>query len=568
MNNEPPHVRDETPGRRLRATLALGALLPSFDLGLAAVALPSIARHFTAGSDGVSWVVVMGLLLQGSFLPFFIRLAERQGVKKTYVAGLVVFIAGAGLAFFAPRLTDLVVGRVVQGTGTAMLLSAVLAPALRPAPRPASLRPGPSMIGTEDGSVVAGTAGGLAVVGTEGRATIAGLALGAALGGVIAAFGGWRYVFLAGVPIALAAVVLGFQALPRRGQEPGSASGEPAPPQAHDSPPGEGASKREAADPGLAAPELTPPIQSWTGQSYDGWGAFHLFALCIALVFVIQQGQSMGWTSAAVLIGVGAIPLFAFAFVRRERRHPEPLFDLKALRGRGPADTLAACLLFCAALGGVLFILPFFVEHTLGAAAWLSGLVVAVHAASQAPAERFARLRAGRSREAGGTGAVRRLCLLAAFLAAGGFIVAAVFLTPLPEPFAAALALTLAAMVLVGVAGGLFAPAVRFLRFPGSTSLAPTTRERLVHTSSLLGLALGVAAFETAARLTASSEALGSGDAPALHELSAGAARSAFAVGLALCLLVGVVLTMLGSERPSAGAAGWTGTPGKPHDED
>jgi EmrB/QacA subfamily drug resistance transporter len=168
------------------ALLAFAQFIIAVDYNIVYVALPDIGRElgFTAGS--LQWVVSAYAVGFGGFLLFGGRAVDRLGQRRVFVTALVVYAVsslGGGLA------TDpvvLVVARVVQGLGGALLTPATLALINTIFPEgPARNR----------------------ALGVWGATGSSGLAAGALLGGVLTNYVGWEWVFFVNVPLALLALV-------------------------------------------------------------------------------------------------------------------------------------------------------------------------------------------------------------------------------------------------------------------------------------------------------------------------------------------------------------------------
>jgi len=103
------------------------------------------------------------------------------------------------------------------------------------------------------------------------------------------------------------------------------------------------------AVPALAAGRLIPDARAGAGAPIDWAGAALLAAILAAVVTVLTQGATLGWTSAAVL-GLAALAVvLGWWWLRIERRRPAPLVDLELLRHRTIALTNGAA--FCIGCG-------------------------------------------------------------------------------------------------------------------------------------------------------------------------------------------------------------------------
>jgi MFS family permease len=171
-----------SPRRRLPAlVLAVGLVLA--DSSVVVLALPDIYRELDASVSQVTWVLVsFNLVMALAAVPAAL-VARRVGPGRAASFGLAIF-AGASLACgLSSQLETLLAARCVQALGGAAAVTAVL-----------ELLP--------------------AAVGSEQRATVlwatagaAGAALGPAIGGVLTELVSWQSIFLAQVPVAIAAGV-------------------------------------------------------------------------------------------------------------------------------------------------------------------------------------------------------------------------------------------------------------------------------------------------------------------------------------------------------------------------
>ncbi len=167
------------------------------------IAVPVLEEEFPdAGLATISWVVSGFNVAQVTFMLLGGRLADRLGRKKIFLNGLAVFAVGAALSGIAPNIELVIVARIGQAIGVALMLPASLAAVLPEFPQ------------ERHGSVVS-LWSGMGVLGAASAPT-------AAAG--ILYVSSWRVVFLAAVPIALLAIVAG-----RRVLQPGLVVENPPP---------------------------------------------------------------------------------------------------------------------------------------------------------------------------------------------------------------------------------------------------------------------------------------------------------------------------------------------------
>ncbi len=145
------------------------------------VALPQIASEFGINAVLLSWIPTSYLLALAVFLVPFGRIADIYGRKRLFTYGLIIFTIASFISVFSVSGLMLVVLRIFQGIGSAMIfgnLFAIIASVF-----PASER---------------GRALGITVVGV-----FLGLFLGPVLGGILTQYFGWRSIFLINVPIGI-----------------------------------------------------------------------------------------------------------------------------------------------------------------------------------------------------------------------------------------------------------------------------------------------------------------------------------------------------------------------------
>ena len=172
--------------------LSLAAFMASLDLFIVNVALPDLGRDLrTPALSDLSWVLNGYAIVYAALLVPFGRLADRYGRKGGFLLGVAVFsLASAGCAA-SGTLGLLVLFRVLQAAGAALLTPTslgLLLTATPPAGRVRAVR-----IWAASGALAA--------------------AAGPALGGVLVD-ASWRWVFLINVPIGLAALIRAARVVP------------------------------------------------------------------------------------------------------------------------------------------------------------------------------------------------------------------------------------------------------------------------------------------------------------------------------------------------------------------
>lgn len=175
---------------RQRGTLVaagLGFVVVLLDVSVVNVALETLRVSFGTDVAGLQWVVNAYTLVFAALLLTSGALGDRMGAKRVFMAGFAVFTLASLACGLAPSLALLVVSRVVQGMGAALLVPSSLMLLQQAFPNPAQRS---RAVGWW------GAAGGIA------------LAAGPVLGGLLIAHVGWRGIFLINLPIGALGLAL------------------------------------------------------------------------------------------------------------------------------------------------------------------------------------------------------------------------------------------------------------------------------------------------------------------------------------------------------------------------
>ena len=165
----------------------LTSFLPPFMASSINIALPAIGKEFSMDAVLLGWIATSYLLSAAVFMVPFGKIADIYGMKKIFLIGLSIFTASSLVAFYSPTSSILIVSRVVQGIGSAMIFGTGTAILVNIFPL------------KERGKVL----------GINAASVYLGLSLGPFLGGVITQYFGWRSLFLVNVPLGLIPLFLG-----------------------------------------------------------------------------------------------------------------------------------------------------------------------------------------------------------------------------------------------------------------------------------------------------------------------------------------------------------------------
>lgn len=181
------------------AAMSLGFALVQLDVSIVNVALARIGEEIGTGVTGLQWVVDSYTIAFASLLLAAGALGDRIGARKAYIGGLALFALASLGCGLATNATTLILARVIQGMGAALLV-------------PCSL----SLLTHACGEDT--VARGRAIALWTAAASVA-LSVGPVLGGLLVDTLGWRSIFLINIPIAAGGIWLTMRAVtetPRR----------------------------------------------------------------------------------------------------------------------------------------------------------------------------------------------------------------------------------------------------------------------------------------------------------------------------------------------------------------
>lgn len=173
--------------------MMLGFFMILVDSTIVSVAIPAITADLSASYSSVIWVNSAYLLAYAVPLLITGRLGDRFGPRTIYLSGLALFTVSSLACGLAGTIEALILARVFQGLGGAMVTPQTMAVMIR------TFHP------TARG-------GAMGVWGaTAGVATITG----PLLGGVLVDASGWPWIFYVNVPVGILGLVLGWIFVPR-----------------------------------------------------------------------------------------------------------------------------------------------------------------------------------------------------------------------------------------------------------------------------------------------------------------------------------------------------------------
>ncbi|MEZ4837392.1 MAG: MFS transporter [Caldilineaceae bacterium] len=113
--------------QRILLSLLFPAMLMPLASSMANVALPTIRDQFAIRADMTAWVATAFTLPFMVFMPVYGRLSDGVGKRRLILGGLALFTFGTAITLVATDLVWLMVGRAIQGFGTAGMVPLGLA---------------------------------------------------------------------------------------------------------------------------------------------------------------------------------------------------------------------------------------------------------------------------------------------------------------------------------------------------------------------------------------------------------------------------------------------------------
>jgi EmrB/QacA subfamily drug resistance transporter len=183
------------------AVVLCGALMSRIQDTALSIANPALMADFGVPAATIAWISLAPMLMSASLLTIFGRLADLRGRRNLYAIGIVIFGIGSAFCALSPSFAVLIVARIVQGLGGALMAAnsvAYLIDIYSPARR---------------GFVVGLWEAGIAT----------GSGIGPVIGGAVIEAAGWQGSFAMIVPMAIAMLV----AVPFTMKEPSRAPAIP-----------------------------------------------------------------------------------------------------------------------------------------------------------------------------------------------------------------------------------------------------------------------------------------------------------------------------------------------------
>lgn len=309
--------RAESGGENYRwlvlSTVMIATFMAVLDATIVNVALPKLMSTFGVTVDRVEWVLTAYLIVFGVMLPSSGWLADHYGYKRLFALGLFMFTLGSFLCSISWSLNALIFFRIVQGSGAGVLMPVGMAIVTREFP--------PEKRGI--------------ALGFWSISSSASVSLGPTLGGYLIDRFSWHTVFDINVPIGILGII--------------------------------------------AATIVIREHKSKDIRQFDLPGFLSLSTFLTTLLLALANGNSAwntgGWTSDFILtcFAISFISLIVFLITEFSVEHP--LIEISLFKSYDFSFSNFAMFLFGIGMFGSTFLLPIYLQNSLGYTPLQAGMV-------------------------------------------------------------------------------------------------------------------------------------------------------------------------------------------------
>jgi DHA2 family lincomycin resistance protein-like MFS transporter len=299
--------------RTVIATLLVAAFVVILNETIMAVALPRLMVDLGISASTVQWLTSAFLLTMAVVIPTTGFLLERISTRTVFLLAMSLFSLGTLVAGLAPGFWLLLIARIIQASGTAIMVPLLMTSILTLTP---IQRRG-------------------VVMGNVSIAISVAPAIGPTLSGLILQFLPWRYLFLLVLPVALASLIIGARTLVNVGEQ--------------------GHQRLDIVSVLLSIPAFGGIVYGLSKVGINGGG--------IGL--------------AAVALAIGFVCLLAFGWRQvRLQRDADPLLDLRVFKiGMYRLSLIILCLAMGAMLGAFI-LLPIYLQSVRGLSSLATGALL------------------------------------------------------------------------------------------------------------------------------------------------------------------------------------------------
>ncbi|WP_043841423.1 MDR family MFS transporter [Amycolatopsis taiwanensis] len=276
-------------------------------------AVPRLMDSLRITEQTAQWVSTAFMLTMAAVIPVTGWFLQRVTTRQSYAIAMGVFLVGTAVSAVAPSFEVLLLGRVVQAAGTAVMMPLLMTTLMTVVPERDRGR----------------------VMGNVTLAMSVAPALGPAVSGLVLQFGSWRLLFVVVLPIAAGVTLFGLRKMDNIGE-----------------------------------PEASSIDWFSVAVAALGFGG-----LVYGLSLFGGSDSRVGLGIGIVVAGAAAIVVFVIRQLKLQRAGA-PLMDLRALRHRTFALSLALLSVGFLAMLGSMILLPLYLQHLRELSPLETGLLV------------------------------------------------------------------------------------------------------------------------------------------------------------------------------------------------
>lgn len=291
---------------------SIGIFVEALDIAIVNLAIPAIQTHYGLTGDAVQWLQTLYVLLYGGFLIIGGKLSDVVGRKTIFILGAALFLLtslGAGLS---PSFELLAFFRAVQGLGAALIMPSAFSIVTH------------TFTEKQERAKAIGIFSSFAAIGSGS---------GLSLGGIIATYWGWQWVFFMNVPVLALVILLAWIYL-----------------------------------------EKDQPVKNKTTP--DVFSGLLLVASLLMLSYAVHELAGIADHYWMLLALVVAILASYFLLKHRLTTLKNPLIDLSVFKSRVTVNGIVVFMLLGAFFTGYLFLLSIMMQKDMGLTAASAGITL------------------------------------------------------------------------------------------------------------------------------------------------------------------------------------------------